>query len=115
MDPINYISPILLFVGSLIGFLFGKRKQSAEVESLSVNASKVALQALLSTIEPLKGEIEELKREVNSLKDLNRQLLNENADLADSVSALRKLVQQVDDYPPFYKDMPKWYPQDNNG
>ncbi len=94
--PLNYISPILLFVGSLIGFVFGKRKQSAEVESLSVNASKVALQALLDTIEPLRGEIAGLKHEVENLKALNNQLILENADLANSVSELRKII---DNYP----------------
>lgn len=108
MEWYNYISPFLLFIGTLLGWWFGRRKQNVEIESISVSASKVALEALLSTVEPLRQEIADLKTEVEELKGLNAQLVSENESLAESVKQLRRLVQTVDDYPEFYKNSPAW-------
>lgn len=102
MQPwIEFLSPVLVFIGVVGGWFAGRRRQVVEIEGLSVSASKVAVETLLSTIEPLKAEIAELKSEVADLKDLNRQLIEENVTLASSVKQLRRLVQQVDDSPAF--------------
>jgi FtsZ-binding cell division protein ZapB len=92
---LNTLSPVLVFAAVVGGWWVGRKKQAVEVESLSVSASHVALDALLSTVQPLQDEIEHLKREVSHLRQLNQQLVEENRDLAKSVSQLRSYVTDV--------------------
>lgn len=100
----NFLSPLLVFVAVVGGWVLGKRKQVAEVDSLTVGASKVAVDALLSTVQPLKDEIAHLKSEVDELRRLNQKLIAENRDLASAISQLRRYVSEVDDHPPYFRD-----------
>lgn len=97
MELLNYISPVLLFLTAMLGWWFGRRKQTAEIDSLAVSSSKVAVEALLATIHPLKQELEDLKFEVGELKELNKALVIENQSLQASIRQLRVLVQGIDD------------------
>jgi len=100
----NVLSPILVFAAVVGGWVLGRRKQSAEIDSLTVSAAKVAVESLLSTVQPLKDEIEHLKSEVVQLRVLNQQLVEENKDLAKAINQLRRYVSTVDDYPPYFSD-----------
>lgn len=104
MNWLDIVAPVLVFLGVAGGWYTGRRRQKVEVESLSVTASKIAVETLIATIEPLKHEIASLKVEVGELKVLNAQLLEENNSLATSVKQLRRLVAQVDDYPSYYAE-----------
>lgn len=102
MDWLDLLSPVLLFSGSLVGYLFGKRKQAVEVEAISVSASKTAIESLLVTIDPLKAQIRDLEAEIKELKKLNKALMEENKALQEVVSDLRNFIQWADHY--CYKD-----------
>ncbi len=104
MNWLDIVAPVLVFLGVAGGWFTGRRRQKVEVENLSVSASKIAVETLIATIEPLKFEIASLKAEVGELKVLNAQLLEENNNLASSVKQLRRLVAQVDDYPPYFAE-----------
>ena len=108
MDWLDLLSPILLFSGSLVGYLFGKRKQAVEVEAISVSASKTAIESLLVTIDPLKAQIRDLEAEIKELKKLNKALMEENKALQEVVSDLRNFIQWADHYDPYFKNPPEW-------
>ena len=96
---IELVAPAVALFSALLGFLFGRRKQSAEVESLSVAAAKVAVDSLLLTVEPLRTEIAELKIQVATLERQNSELLAENRRLSRNVSDLRGYLQKLDLWP----------------
>ena len=108
MEWLNLLSPILLFTGTVIGFLFGRRKQNVEIDSIAVASSKVAVETLLATIDPLKEEIRQLKSEVEALKELNEMLVTENKQLSESIKQFKRYLAETDDWKPFFADPPKW-------
>lgn len=93
----NILAPLLVFLGVAGGWWVGRKRQVAEVESLSVTASKVAVDSLLSTVQPLKDQVRRLEAEIEALKQLNEQLVRENETLRRSISDLRALFMKDDE------------------
>lgn len=90
---VGLIAPLLVFLGVAGGWFAGRKRQEAEVESLAVQASNVAVETLLDMVQPLKTEIAHLKTEINELKELNGRLIQENVLLSENIAQLKSLMQ----------------------
>jgi len=67
MDNI-IITAIFSFIATIVGFIFGSRKNQAETDKIVLENVKGILDVYTKTIEDLKDEVSELKKEIKEYK-----------------------------------------------
>jgi len=67
MDNI-IITAIFSFIATIVGFIFGSRKNQAETDKIVLENVKGILDVYTKTIEDLKEEVSELKKEIKEYK-----------------------------------------------
>lgn len=85
----NVAAPFIFSMLSLVfGFLFGRRKNIAEIENLKsqqkvaeAEAGSIIAQAAAQIVGPLVERVRALQQEVNDLTEMNKQLKNRIEEL----------------------------------
>jgi len=62
------ITAIFSFIATIVGFIFGSRKNQAETDKIVLDNVKGILDVYTRTIEDLKDEVSELKKEIKEYK-----------------------------------------------
>jgi predicted nucleic acid-binding Zn-ribbon protein len=73
----NYITPILTFVGTLMGFWYGQKRSKAETDSIIITNVKALMDIQNDTIQKLRVEIEGLREKITMYESYITDLKNE--------------------------------------
>lgn len=71
------LTPLLTFVGTLMGFWYGSKRNKAETDGLIITNVKALLDLQNETIEKLRTEIEGLRQKINQYEDYITTLKDE--------------------------------------
>jgi len=75
------LTSILTFVGTVIGYFYGSKKNRAETDSIVLQNVKGILEIQSSTIEALKEQVEELQTKIMDYESYIKKLQEEITQL----------------------------------
>ena len=83
------LTPILTFVGTLIGYFYGSKKSKAETDSIVLQNVKGILEIQSSTIESLREQVEELQTKIEGYESYIQKLQDEISQLRKEMKSKR--------------------------
>ena len=73
----DFITPILTFIGTVIGFWYGSKRNKAETDSIILTNVKALMDIQNETIEKLRNEIEGLRVKITKYEEYITTLKDE--------------------------------------
>ena len=87
------LTSILTFVGTVIGYLYGSKKNKAETDSIVLQNVKGILEIQSSTIESLKEQVDELQEKIMGYEIYIKQLQEEITQLRREMKTSKRTTK----------------------